>query len=256
MKPHQILFIGILVAFMTGHVTAQNLVVNGDFEAGNSGFTSAYTFANPNTTEGEYCVVKDPHSWNGACASFGDHTSGAGNMMVANGNTTSSPVVWSQQVAVLPNQTYFFSTWAANISGLAPSTFVFRINGATLQPTVILPAQAGLWQNYTTTWNSGPSTNALLEIIFTSTERSGNDTALDDIVFRAVSSTGAPVAINQAVWLEWGSDLGTDYQIQNSLDLVAWTNIGQPVNGTGGVMTYCEKITQPRKFYRVIGLPH
>ncbi|HXR51092.1 MAG TPA: hypothetical protein VN762_03055, partial [Steroidobacteraceae bacterium] len=68
-----------------------NLVTNGDFEAGNSGFTSAYAYALPpnlggsNTVEGQYTVASNPYPWNGLFISSGDHTSGQGLMMVANG---------------------------------------------------------------------------------------------------------------------------------------------------------------------------
>jgi len=245
----------IIATIMTcGYTNAQNLVTNGNFEAGNSAFTSEYTFVTSNTTEGEYGVVTDPRSWNGFVASFGDHTTGTGSMMVVNGKTDSSPVVWSQEVSVLPNRTYFFSTWAANTFTVAPSRFVFRVNDQTLPPSVVLPAEPAVWQNYTTSWNSETATTAKLEIIFTSTERLGNDSALDDIVFREVSSTPVVIGASQAICLEWDSSIGIDYQVQNSDDLQLWTDIGQPINGTGNTMSYCEKFDRTRKHYRVIGL--
>jgi hypothetical protein len=236
---------------------AQNLIVNPDFNAGNAGFATEYTHSPTDIVSPQtYAILTSPSSAHGSFSNMGDHTTGTGNMMVVNGAVAAdpSPVVWSQQVTVEANCTYFFSTWAANVLGGSPSRFVFRINGVILQPQVVLPNEAALWQNYTTTWISGLATTALLEIIFVSTDEFGNDSALDDLVFRKASSDPIPVAIAQAVWLEWNSVLGVDYQIQSSVDLVAWINVGLPVGGTGSLMTHSEKAVQPKKFFRVIGL--
>ena len=255
MKSHYRILPVISIVLMVGHVKAQNLVANGNFEGGNSGFTSQYPFATTNSTEGQYGIVTDPKSWNGSMNSFGDHTSGTGKMLIVNGKSDgSSAVLWTQQINVVPNHVYFFSAWAANVSSRQPSTFVLRVNGVTQQPSTTLPTQPALWLNYTTIWNSGVSTSALLEILIVSTEVVGNDTVFDDIVFREASSTPVPVSVAQAVWLDWNSDIQLDYQIQNSSNLEVWTNTGLPISGTGNPMTHCEKITQPKKFFRVIGL--
>lgn len=72
----------------------------------------------------------------------------------------------------------------------------------------------------------------------------------------AISSVLAPIpmAIFQAVWLEWNSTSALLYQIQGSVDLESWTDIGLPIAGTGSLMTFCEKISTPKKFFRVIGV--
>lgn len=237
------------------HANAQNLVANPSFDAGNAGFASEYTESPTDLRPARtYAILTNPHSAHVDFVTMGDHTTGKGNMMVVNGATDSSPVVWTQQLTVQPNRTYFFSTWAANVLGGTPSRFVFRINGVTQQPTITLPDQAAVWQNYTTIWESDSATSATLEIVFTSTENVGNDSALDDIVFREATSEPVPLSIAQAVWLEWSSLLGTDYQIQSSTGLQEWINVGEPLPGTGGTMTHCEKSVDPKKFFRVIGL--
>src|SRR5215831_13312357 len=53
-----------------------NLVVNGDFSLGNTGFTSGYVFTSDTTPEGTYCVDTNPHNCHPGGASYGDHTSG------------------------------------------------------------------------------------------------------------------------------------------------------------------------------------
>jgi hypothetical protein len=58
-------------------MAAPNLVANGDFEAGNTAFTSGYAFApGGNGTEGQYTVRANPFPWNGLFISAADHTSG------------------------------------------------------------------------------------------------------------------------------------------------------------------------------------
>lgn len=69
-----------------------NLIINGNFEMGPSGFTTDYV---PGTTscnglgfldcEGTYAVINNPQNGHANWAPCGDHTSGSGNMLVCNG---------------------------------------------------------------------------------------------------------------------------------------------------------------------------
>lgn len=90
-----------------------NLITNGGFEDGNTGFTTEYTYLDPSVTGGwtlgpeyMYTVSTDPSLYHSAWSSFGDHTSGTGNMMIVNGTwEDTSPgynaVVWAQEVTDL-----------------------------------------------------------------------------------------------------------------------------------------------------------
>ncbi len=88
----------------------QNLVVNGDFEAGNTGFTTEYTYLDPANTgtwtlgpEYMYTVSTNPNSYHSSWTSFGDHTTGTGKMMIVNGSSDGgdAEVVWAQTVTGL-----------------------------------------------------------------------------------------------------------------------------------------------------------
>src|SRR6478672_4045335 len=92
--------------------TAQ--VVNGDFSAGFSGFTSDYLFATSATQEGVFGVRTDPRLFNVNYDSFGDHTTGTGNMQIVNGATVPNQAVWSEIVTVAPGTDYTFSGWLAS----------------------------------------------------------------------------------------------------------------------------------------------
>ncbi len=58
------------------------------------------------------------------------------------------------------------------------------------------------------------------------------------------------MVITKAIWLDWPSVAGAVYQLQYSTDNIVWTDFGSPIPGTGGILTYCEKITTSRRFFR------
>ena len=72
-------------ALMSGYALADpvNVITNGDFEAGNTGFSSDYTFSPGNIWDpATYDIVSDPNDSHNLATSFGDHTTGDGLMMV------------------------------------------------------------------------------------------------------------------------------------------------------------------------------
>lgn len=182
--PYIVFTVGMMI-----HAEAQNLLTNGNFESGNSGFTTDYTHSPTNVTAANsYAVIANPRSAHGSFADMSDHTSGSGLMLVVNGSTTEPvPVVWSQEVNVFRNQTYTFSAWAANLFGSSTSIISIRINGEVLTPEVLVPDEVGRWNEITRTWNSRSATTALIEIVFVSQNFIGNDTALDDFSFSSDS---------------------------------------------------------------------
>src|SRR6186997_955164 len=78
-----------------------NLIVNGDFEAGNTGFTTSYIYTPADIyNTGTYDVLTNPRNAHKYATSYGDHTSGGGKMMALNGSTVAGSIAWSQTVAV------------------------------------------------------------------------------------------------------------------------------------------------------------
>lgn len=158
-----------------------NLIYNGDFQSGNTGFTSNYTFSPGNTqAESVYDVLSNPHNANPNAASFGDHTSGTGLMMAVNGATASNRVIWSQTVAVTPNRSYNFSVWVSSWTSASPAQVTLWINGASPGPFTA-PSVPGVWQQYQVIWNSNSNNVAAIQFIDENTNATGNDFALDDI---------------------------------------------------------------------------
>jgi hypothetical protein len=172
---------------------ATNLVFNGDFEAGRAGFSSDYTYGNVHLggTYGSYIIGSNPATAPGAWGdwmSFGDHTSGHGLMLIANGPAGYQPSdVWSQTVAVVPQTSYTFSFWAATLSNdsPAPAQIQADVNGVSLGFTLTLPGigMGGEWVTAGGMWNSGSATSANLALVDAYIAEQWNDFVIDDISF-------------------------------------------------------------------------
>ncbi len=180
----------------TGSATlpvSTELVTNGDFSAGNTGFTSAYgstTAPNGLFPEGLYAVGSDPTFYH---SNFWgrDHTSNTGNFLLVNGSGSNPPVVaWQETVTVLPNTEYYFAAWAASLNNVSPyANLQFSVNGVLVGTTAPLSARASNnnppynWQRFYGNWNSGANTTAIIQIVDLQTALGGNDFGLDDISF-------------------------------------------------------------------------
>jgi len=180
----------------TSLITGANLVVNGDFSAGNTGFTSAYTYTTNGFPAGMYGVGPNPATWLPNAPACKDHTSGTGNMMLVNGADIANVEVWTETVAVLPNTNYAFSTWLENITTVNPASLQFSINGQQLGSALTANVNSCVWDQFHTTWNSGNATQAVISIVNENTNFSGNDFALDDISFAPVTMQTDSVTID------------------------------------------------------------
>jgi hypothetical protein len=179
---------------------AANLVTNGDFEAGNTGFGSDYTFvAGPNSAlpPAVYAVDTSPHNVHPLWADVGDHTTGSGEMMIVNGSEVPGVQVWRETgITIDPNTTYFFSTWIRSVYDQSPAQLNFSINMNGIGTTFTAGKIADGWQQFFTAWNSGAATTANIALVNQNTAFSGNDFALDDISL----STRSPGVPEPAAW--------------------------------------------------------
>ncbi len=164
---------------------AAELLTNGAFEAGNTGFYSSYAYSPGNYwPEAVYGVDSNPRNGHGLFSSFGDHTSGEGLMMVINGTSTENSVVWGQSdLNVAQNTDYTFSFWLGSAHPASPAILAPRINGAWQMPEA--PATGGTpgWTQFSYVWNSGAYTTATVELINRNLQPYGNDFVLDDMSF-------------------------------------------------------------------------
>jgi len=169
-------------AVAVGAPPVQNLVVNGDFELGNTDFTSEYQVDAQLASGGQYRMGSTSRDYPGDAVG-GDHTTGHGLMMVVNG--AGPPIaVWVQTVQVAPNTSYALSAWAASWSNpdKSPAQIQFEINDSPVGLlTMPSSAVASLWQPFSVTWNSGSSASAAIRIVDLNAVLDGNDFCLDDI---------------------------------------------------------------------------
>lgn len=179
--------------FVDAIVQMGNIVQNGDFEGGTTNtannFTTTYI---PGTggawgllsAPGQYAISTSPSLVHNNFAFCGDHTTGSGNMYIANGASAAGAAAWSQTVTVTPGTDYIFSFWATNVvNDPNTSNLQLFINGVPIGPVNSTTPNACNWLQVSDTWNSGGATTALLEIVNQSTAAAGNDFALDDISF-------------------------------------------------------------------------
>ncbi len=191
---------GVVMLVAVGQAAAIpiNLVPNGDFELGNTGFASDYAFAPAvNSTEGEYTVRANPFPWNGAFVSIGDHTSGIGLMYVGNGSPVGGAVVWeSSAIAVAGPTQYFFEAFVNNVccqggNPYGPGSesileFALSFDGGPAQSLGTITTDlnlAGTWEGLSTNWTSGTAGSVVLRLVNQNTVQGGNDFAIDDVFF-------------------------------------------------------------------------
>ncbi|MFZ6053314.1 PKD domain-containing protein [Halocola ammonii] len=176
-------------------VSGTNVVVNGDFSNGISGFDSDYDEGmggayGPLSLEGTYTVAPNTQDTHNDFVFCYDHTTGdaTGNLLGVNGANTPGQQVWSQTVTVQPNTDYMFSVWAMSAVSDNPGELNFSVNGNQVGSNLNLPFSTCNWQNFFVIWNSGASTTADIAIENLNTLQAGNDFALDDISFVPVCS--------------------------------------------------------------------
>lgn len=194
-------YVGILVAWLwavSATAAPLNLIVNGDFSAGNTGFTSDYTYVDdspsmmddlwPAGTYGIDDAVEGRHSlW---------VSGGESSALYVNGRTDAASTVWRQSVALEAGHGYAWSTWAANLccvegvpDGLGP-TLEFFVNGLLLGSFVT--DGPGVWQESSFLFTAATTALAVLEIRNITTAFHGNDFALDTLVLEDVGAAPEP----------------------------------------------------------------
>lgn len=202
--------------------TNVELVTNGDFEQGNFGFSSGYSYTDAQGDlwiEGKYGVGTDAEFYNGGFTDqASDHTSGSGNYLIVNGAPTPGVQVWCQTIDIQPNTVYLFSAWVTSVTASNPAALQFSINGTTIGSVFSAPGFTFFgevwpgWVQFFATWESGVNdSTATICILNQETTLGGNDFGIDDISFQPCTCTfqtqpltstnvcaGEPVSLNAA----------------------------------------------------------
>lgn len=176
-----------------------NLITNGDFSQGDTGFTSDYIYGTGGgvgllSNEGQYAIASNAGTTHTQFANCNDHT-GGGNMMVVNASGDASDL-WCQVITVDPNTDYFFSAWVTSVTSQNPAQLQFSVNGIQLGTPFNASPTTCNWQQFSSEWSSGATTSAEICIVNTNFTPAGNDFALDDISFQAYCTTSTTVNVN------------------------------------------------------------
>ena len=214
-------------------VTPTNLIANGDFSQGNTIFSSSYVYGTGGpygllSLEGQFAIATNPNNTHINFASFGDHTTGTGNMMVVNGASVANVNIWCETINVSPNTYYDFSAWGATCVASNPAILQFSINGILIGSPLALPTTTGLWTQFHATWFSGSNTSITICITDQATAVSGNDFAIDDISFKEICNVSDSVYINVV-------NLTPGIQLTKHLGCVKDTIHVTATNGTGNI---------------------
>jgi gliding motility-associated-like protein len=170
----------------TCRASGPELVTNGHFEDGNTGFTSGYNCCTGGP--GNYAVDVDPSYYNGGHSGSG--YGGGGNYLIGDGSTVAGTSLWCQSIPVTPNTYYTLSAFVASNYTTALAVVEFDINGISAG-TVNAPATTFTWDPFQTVWFSGASTSANICIIDQNTIGGGNDFGIDNISFKSCASCTA-----------------------------------------------------------------
>ncbi|WP_300978615.1 discoidin domain-containing protein, partial [Flavobacterium sp.] len=152
--------------FTESALASTNLVVNGNFEAGNTGFTTTYTVGSANCAQ----YVLSSSTWVGTAGSCSQ-----GNAMQINAACSGS-YFWRQTITVKPNTDYKFGFSYAHA---LQAQLGYTINGGSMQGNFINTVST--WSKHETIINSGSNTSLTISLFELSGISAGADFAVDDI---------------------------------------------------------------------------
>jgi hypothetical protein len=212
------------VLIAAGSASATELLTNGNFDAGNTGFVSQYKYSPPDGSgqnlwpEATYDVTTNPNADHPLFAAFADHTPGPdlGKMMVINGSGTPNTIVWAEgdigggaPLIGAANTAYTFSFWLASVYPASPADLQLWVNGAAVGGQIFAAAggseDLGQWQEFIYSGVSGAGGLQSISLTNLNLEPSGNDFALDDM---HLSGTAVPEPSSWALMLIGFGGLG------------------------------------------------
>ena len=184
----------VLTLSAAAQAAAPNLIANGNFESGLTGFTSDYVVGGDSWSEGVLNVGTDPKQFH----SLWDSVSDGSNMLFVNGSTAAEPrTVWSETVSLSKGASYDYSGSVISLYADNPALLqaVATIGGKDyVVGTVQLNGGGSTpqWQSWSGTLVSPFSGNVVLKLIDLNQSASGNDFALDNLSLTQTAAVPEP----------------------------------------------------------------
>ncbi|HTF02974.1 MAG TPA: hypothetical protein VK826_03080, partial [Bacteroidia bacterium] len=198
---------------VTATYQGPNLIVNPDFAAGNSGFTSGMTFST---------IYTPCNYWVGAqwfqnyFPGLTDHTPTNDNMFMMIDGCTSPTIIWEESnLVVQANADYQFFFWATESGANQPTFeihFIGNVTGDNIIATPVgIPApnnNSWIWDQYgVASWNAGANTSVSIRIVNLATQGYGVDFGMDDFDFHQFCTTTDSVQVSFPAPVSLGADL-------------------------------------------------
>lgn len=163
----------------TKGLSSTNLIFNGDFELGYTGFTTGYTRGMPGGPFGpsNIDVGPDPFAYNAGFSHCTDH-GGGGNQLVVDGHTAAGTPVWCQTVPTVAGKTYQFSFFVQSVFPVSPPNLSIRVNGNSFGN--VSSGAVCVWVPFMACFTATSSSSTIC-IVENTGVGFGNDFALDDI---------------------------------------------------------------------------
>lgn len=223
-----------------------NLLQNGDFELGNTGFTSDYSTP-ISIGNASYEIIENAETINPLWKGIPE--SGTKFMAIQSANSTSHCIYKQTALAVDSNTTYSFSGYLSILETIEVSEIpqiTVRITGLQTQEqyeeVFESPEVIDIWKYFKVLWNSKTNTTVTVEIFAATTELQGKVFGLDNLLFttsaiqnfaRIMTENIQSVrfTIHDALLAELRLETYDNY-IANINSANAWTQIGEE-NGFG-----------------------
>lgn len=232
---------------MSAYTYGSNLVTNGYFSSGNTAFSSDYgstTTRDTTSANADYYRIGTAPITN--WTSYTEDFRVNGNIMVCNGEANANRRAWYQSgISVVAGTKYQFQVdaYALNIQPYATSARLYlTVNGTIITDTIWLTT-ANRWVTISGQYTANTTTTVTLAVANACGSTIGNDFALDNIQFRAIS-TGSQNSFFRSIETEnlsrFGVQRTTSRDVSNVTEwqtLVSKDSISYRV-GTSGFQKY------------------
>jgi len=163
-----------------------NLVYNGDFELGNTGFLTQYNYwTSGGFVFGNYMITTNANTVSGGFTPCNN----GGKYMVLDGIGTPNTYFFQSTVNVEPNTLYEFSVQSVFLAFTELSSsyyprLKYYINNQQLGGVDVISNYNCNWHTFKYKWYSGTNTTATLRVVDDNTDGGGNDFAVDNILLK------------------------------------------------------------------------
>lgn len=170
----------------TYYLTEPNLVYNGDFELGNTGFLTQYNYwTSGGFVFGNYMITTNANTVSGGFTPCNN----GGKYMVLDGIGTPNTYFFQSTVNVEPNTLYEFSVQSVFLAFTELSSsyyprLKYYINNQQLGGVDVISNYNCNWHTFKYKWYSGTNTTATLRVVDDNTDGGGNDFAVDNILLK------------------------------------------------------------------------